>query len=271
MPGDLVRTNWERDEVHRVFDTLEFRVLRDRLYATVEAATPEADEGFEVTFQLLGPGEVAPWLDAHARTGARTGVHISGFWGAGSGDVTGVALATADGEGGWFAPEDLDPADEQAVAGVAGRRVGTQGAARREGSDAGVRGPRLGAARRHQRHRAVGVPRDARPAQLRPGRPRAALPAPRAAGRGGRRRRTAGVRPRRRRRHRGRRVRRAAGPGRLRAGRRPRHRAGEQGGHRAAARPRAAAGRRAGRHGARRHRGRHRAPRRTWSRSSAAR
>jgi DNA polymerase I len=116
MPGDLVRTNWERDEVHRVFDTLEFRVLRDRLYATVEAATPEADEGFEVTFTLLGPGQVAPWLAAHARSGARTGVHISGFWGAGGGDVTGVALATADGEGGWFAPEDLDPADEQAVA-----------------------------------------------------------------------------------------------------------------------------------------------------------
>ena len=83
MPGDLVRTNWERDEVHRVFDTLEFRVLRDRLYATVEAATPEADEGFEVTFTLLGPGQVAPWLAAHARGGARTGVHISGFWGAG--------------------------------------------------------------------------------------------------------------------------------------------------------------------------------------------
>ena len=55
-------------------------------------------------------------LAAHARSGARTGVHISGFWGAGGGDVTGVALATADGEGGWFAPEDLDPADEQAVA-----------------------------------------------------------------------------------------------------------------------------------------------------------
>ena len=69
-----------------------------------------------MTFRVLGPGEVAPWLAAHARTGARTGVHISGFWGAGTGDVTGVALATADGEGGWFAPEDLDPADEQAVA-----------------------------------------------------------------------------------------------------------------------------------------------------------
>ncbi len=116
MPGDLVRTNWEREEVHQVFDSLEFRVLRDRLYATVEAATPEADEGFEVSFTVLGAGQVAPWLAAHARDGRRTGVHISGFWGAGSGDVVGVALATADGEGAWFAPPELDQDDEQAVA-----------------------------------------------------------------------------------------------------------------------------------------------------------
>src|SRR4051794_13611214 len=117
MPGDLVRTNWERDEVHQVFDALEFRVLRDRLYQTVEAATPEADEGFEVRFTLLGAGEVAPWMEAHARSGGRTGVHMSGYWGSGTGDVTGVALATDDGEGGWFATETLDEKDEQAVAG----------------------------------------------------------------------------------------------------------------------------------------------------------
>jgi DNA polymerase-1 len=116
MPGDLARTNWERDEVAKVFDALEFRVLRDRLYQTVEAAAPEAEEGFEVSFTILGPGEVAPWLDAHARSGARTGVHISGFWAAGTGDVTGVALAAGDGEGGWFAPAELDEDDERAVA-----------------------------------------------------------------------------------------------------------------------------------------------------------
>ena len=116
MPGDLARANWERDEVHKVFDALEFRVLRDRLYATVEAATPEAEEGFEVTVAVLGEDEVAPWLAAHARNGTRTGVHISGFWGAGTGDVTGVALAAGDGEGAWFAPGELSPADDEAVA-----------------------------------------------------------------------------------------------------------------------------------------------------------
>jgi DNA polymerase-1 len=117
MPGDLARVNWERDEVHQVFDTLEFRVLRDRLYATVESAAPEADEGFDVTCRVLGPGELAGWLDEHARGPGRTGVHISGFWGGGTGDVVGVALASAAGEGAWFEPSGLDPDDEKAFAG----------------------------------------------------------------------------------------------------------------------------------------------------------
>ncbi|MCY7373571.1 MAG: DNA polymerase I, partial [Spirochaetaceae bacterium] len=116
MPGDLARANWERDEVHQVFDALEFRVLRDRLYATVESAEPEADEGFAVTCRVLGPGEIAEWLDANARDGRRTGVHISGYWGGGTGDVVGVALASADAEGAWFEPAGLDPADEKAFA-----------------------------------------------------------------------------------------------------------------------------------------------------------
>ena len=116
MPGDLVRQNWEREEVHQVFDALEFRVLRDRLYATLTTEMPEADEGFEVACSILGPGQLAPWLDRHARSGARTGIHISGFWGAGTGDVTGVALAAADNTGAWFDPAQLVPDDEKAFA-----------------------------------------------------------------------------------------------------------------------------------------------------------
>ena len=117
MPGDLARANWERDEVHQVFDALEFRVLRDRLYATVESAAPEAEEGFQVTCRVLRPGELAEWLDGNARDGRRTGVHISGYWGAGTGDVVGVALASADAEGAWFEPTGLDGDDDKAFAG----------------------------------------------------------------------------------------------------------------------------------------------------------
>ncbi|GMA39450.1 hypothetical protein GCM10025883_14950 [Mobilicoccus caccae] len=41
-PNDLLRGSWDREEVHRVFDSLEFRVLRDRLFATFEAPQEEA-------------------------------------------------------------------------------------------------------------------------------------------------------------------------------------------------------------------------------------
>ena len=115
-PTDLARVNWEREDVHRVFDTLEFRVLRDRLYATVEAAEPEADEGFAVATRLLGGDEVAAWLQGHVRDGRRAGLHVVGRWGAGRGDVTAVAVAAADGEGAWFEVETLGEEDDNALA-----------------------------------------------------------------------------------------------------------------------------------------------------------
>ncbi len=43
-------------------------------------------------------------------------MHISGFWAGGTGDVTGVALATSAGQGAWFEPADLDAADEKSFA-----------------------------------------------------------------------------------------------------------------------------------------------------------
>ncbi|MCW2644889.1 MAG: polymerase, partial [Pseudonocardiales bacterium] len=45
---ELERKQWDRDEVHALFDDLQFRVLRERLFATVQAAEPEAEEGFDV-------------------------------------------------------------------------------------------------------------------------------------------------------------------------------------------------------------------------------
>ena len=36
-PTDLVVRPWDRHEVHKLFDSLEFRVLRDRLFATLES------------------------------------------------------------------------------------------------------------------------------------------------------------------------------------------------------------------------------------------
>src|SRR4051794_8923533 len=42
-PHDLHLGQWDREEVHKLFDTLEIRTLRERLYAAVSAPEPEAD------------------------------------------------------------------------------------------------------------------------------------------------------------------------------------------------------------------------------------
>jgi DNA polymerase I len=113
---DLVLRPWDRERVHQVFDTLQFRVLRDRLYQTLEAPAPEADEGFEVDAERLGAGELARWLADHAAAG-RIGVSVRGYWGHGTGEATEVALAAVDGAGAWFDPVTLEPDDDAAFAG----------------------------------------------------------------------------------------------------------------------------------------------------------
>ncbi|MDQ3763278.1 MAG: DNA polymerase I [Actinomycetota bacterium] len=115
QPADLVLKPWNRDAVHRLFDELEFRVLRDRLFATLSAPEPEAEEGFEVHGRVIEPGAVAAWLDAHARDGRRTGLAFRGSWARGAGDLEGLALAAPDGEGGYLDPRALTPDDEGAL------------------------------------------------------------------------------------------------------------------------------------------------------------
>ena len=77
-PEQLVLAPWDREKIHALFDDLEFKVLRDRLFATLSSSEPEAEEGFEVSGDALAPGAVTAWLDAHARTGERHGVTVLG-------------------------------------------------------------------------------------------------------------------------------------------------------------------------------------------------
>jgi DNA polymerase-1 len=118
---DLIRHNWDRDEVHRIFDSLEFRILRDRLYETVEATEPEAESGFELDMQRPGAGELAGWLGKHASGPAPIGVAVGGTWARGAGEVAAIALSTHTGESGghaaWIDPAMLELEDEQALAG----------------------------------------------------------------------------------------------------------------------------------------------------------
>ncbi|GAA0618172.1 DNA polymerase I [Sporichthya brevicatena] len=115
-PADLALQNWDRDEVHRVFDTLQFRVLRERLWATLESAEPEAEAGFEVAGEVLAAGELAEWLAEHAAGEGRTGVDVTGTWGRGTGTLTGIALAAADGTACFLDPATISPEDDAALA-----------------------------------------------------------------------------------------------------------------------------------------------------------
>ncbi|WP_033340310.1 DNA polymerase I [Catenuloplanes japonicus] len=114
-PEDARWHGWDREAVHQVFDTLQFRVLRDRLYQYLDAVEPEAEAGFDLDGTVLGAGEVAPWLAAHTN-GAEVGVAVAGTFGRGTGALTGVALATTEGPAAWFDPAALDETDETAVA-----------------------------------------------------------------------------------------------------------------------------------------------------------
>ena len=115
-PDDLAVRPWDRHEVHTLFDGLEFRVLRDRLFETRESEEEREGSGFALETARLSADEVADWLDAHARDGGRVGVHVLGSWRAGSGDVDGIALAVGSGAAAWLNPADLTPEADAAFA-----------------------------------------------------------------------------------------------------------------------------------------------------------
>lgn len=106
------RQDWDRERVHELFDALEFRVLRERL---LELAPQQAvlTEAFTIDGATLQPGEVRAWLDEHAHD--VTGMHFVGNWGSGAGDLTGIALAAADGAGAWIDVSSLAPDDDAAL------------------------------------------------------------------------------------------------------------------------------------------------------------
>ena len=57
-PEDARWAGWDREAVHQVFDALEFRVLRERLYQYLDAVEPEAESGFDLDGAVLAGGEV---------------------------------------------------------------------------------------------------------------------------------------------------------------------------------------------------------------------
>ena len=115
-PDTLRLVPWDRDQIHRLFDDLEFRVLRDRIFDTLAAVEPEVDEGFDVRGGALEPGTVSAWLVDHARDGRRAGIAVAGTHATYDGDATALSIATADGDGAYLDTATLTPDDEAALA-----------------------------------------------------------------------------------------------------------------------------------------------------------
>ncbi|MFW0793010.1 DNA polymerase I [Gordonia sp. CPCC 205515] len=113
-PDDLAMVGWDRDRIHRLFDDLEFRVLRDRLFSTLSSVEPEAESGFDLDGTILGAGEVRAWLDEHTATG-RSGVAVTSPHVVVDADATGLAVAAADGSSAFVDVTGLDADDEQAL------------------------------------------------------------------------------------------------------------------------------------------------------------
>ncbi|MGH3492630.1 MAG: 5'-3' exonuclease H3TH domain-containing protein, partial [Sciscionella sp.] len=114
-PQRLAVQPWDRDAVHRLFDDLEFRVLRDRLFATLSSAEPEADSGFEVSGGRIATGGMTDWLAQHASSGERIGIALTGDYTRGTADLRSLALGSASGEAGYVEVSALSAADERAL------------------------------------------------------------------------------------------------------------------------------------------------------------
>ena len=112
-PADLEKQPWDRQQVHNLFDSLEFQVLRNRLFESLTSEEEIEEGGFEVAGLQLGEGEVRAWL---AGVGAETvGLHVRGEWGAGTGRVDGLALATETGQAAYLDVAGLGPDDDAAL------------------------------------------------------------------------------------------------------------------------------------------------------------
>jgi DNA polymerase I len=110
---DLARGEFEREAVHALFDALQFRVLRERLFAVMgaDAAAPNGP-GFDLTTDVVAPGDLQSWLTGIGKS--RTGMAILGSWGRGAGRVDALAIAH-DGRSAVVSMQELNPADRQAL------------------------------------------------------------------------------------------------------------------------------------------------------------
>ena len=112
--GDLRMGAWDRSEIHRLFDTLEFQGLRERLFAAVAQPVP-SDVGFDLDARELAPGELPGWLDA-VPADERIALSCRLETAPGRATLLGIALWAAGHGAVWLTIDRADPSDLEALA-----------------------------------------------------------------------------------------------------------------------------------------------------------
>ena len=101
--------------LNQLFDTLQFRALRERVREVFAAPVEPVKPADPTDTETVRPGRAASWLADHG-TG-QAGLDITGRWGHGAWDLESLTVAAADGANGWFDAHDLTADDEQALMG----------------------------------------------------------------------------------------------------------------------------------------------------------
>jgi DNA polymerase-1 len=126
---ELRRRPYDLKAFSSLLDDLEFRnaSIRQRLFAAdpgggraPAAAEPGGAKTEPLKGRELGPGELGDWFRTRAvRAGRAAPVALAaeGTWVRGEGDITRIALATADGYAACFEPARMNASDERAFTG----------------------------------------------------------------------------------------------------------------------------------------------------------
>ena len=115
-PEDLAVRPWDRAALHALLDELEFRTLRDRMFAMLPDEGREERVATAAALDLVetGAGGLGAWLDE--RSGQVLGLDVRGTGAPARGDAWGVAIADASGQAVAYDLAEIDPADETALA-----------------------------------------------------------------------------------------------------------------------------------------------------------
>ncbi|MFC0646631.1 DNA polymerase I [Cellulomonas phragmiteti] len=115
-PEDLAVRPWDRQALHEMLDELEFRTLRDRLFAMLPDETRDERVATAAALDLVqtGDGGLGAWLDA--RADEVLGLDVRGSGAPARGDAWGVAIADGAGQAVAYDLTAIEPADDAALA-----------------------------------------------------------------------------------------------------------------------------------------------------------